>query len=70
MEERSYSRSTGKFRRAGKGTFPFQSQRKKDEGSVCSVDEHDFHNNQHPIGNLSPTQPKYIQRFLVAMTIT
>lgn len=67
MENQFYTRPTGKFKSVHPSSYGSKDYPKKDQESVYSLESYEDDYSQHPMGELSPTQMRFIKDFLRAI---
>ncbi len=67
MESQFYTRPTGKFKNVHPSSYGSKNYPKKDQESVYSLENYEDDYSQHPTGELSKTQIRFIKDFLKAM---
>ncbi len=68
MEERFYTRPTGKLKSVHPSSFGSRDYPTKDKDSVYSLQSYENDYSQYPLGKLSPTQLAYISKFVASVT--
>lgn len=69
MEDKFYSKATGKLRQSSHSSYTNKPYPKRDQSSVYSLENEEDDCAQHPVGQLSVSQKKYIEIFMNSISL-
>jgi len=68
MDDRFYSRATGKLKKGVHSSFSDGYEKKKATSTIYTLGDEDDNTQQHPMGTLSVSQKRFIESFLQGIT--
>lgn len=69
MESKFYSKATGKLRQSSHSSYSNKPYPKRDQSSVYSLENEEDDCAQHPVGQLSISQKRYIEIFMNSISL-